>query len=131
MKITRFEDILAWQKARVLVREVYAAAKMGAFAKDFELRNQITRAGGSIMHNIAEGFDSGSRTEFKRFLRYAQRSASEVKSELYLALDQSYVTQQQFDSLYESATEVHRIIGGFIKSLLVKPRAASSPSPAP
>ena len=130
MKITKFEDILAWQKARVLVRELYAVSKSGGFAKDFELRNQITRAGGSIMHNIAEGFDSGSRTEFKRFLRYAQRSASEVKSELYLALDQNYITQTQFESLYESTTEVHRLIGGFIKSLLTKPSAKASESPA-
>ena len=130
MKITKFEDILAWQKARVLVRELYAVSKSGGFAKDFELRNQITRAGGSIMHNIAEGFDSGSRTEFKRFLRYAQRSASEVKSELYLALDQHYITQTQFESLYEAATEVHRLIGGFIKSLLTKPSVKASESPA-
>jgi four helix bundle protein len=121
MKITRFEDILAWQKARVLTRLVYAAAGKGGFTRDLPLRSEITAAAGSMMHNIAEGFDSGSRVEFRRFLRYAQRSASEVKSQLCVALDQSYLKQQEFDQLYDLADKGYRLIGGFIKSLLKTP----------
>jgi hypothetical protein len=71
MKITRFEDIEGWQLARELTRRVYAVAMRGAFAKDFGLRDQITRASGSAMHNIAEGFDGGSNAEFTKFLRYS------------------------------------------------------------
>jgi len=126
MKITRFEDIVSWQKARELTRLVYAASGRGGFARDFALRGQITAASGSIMHNIAEGFDSGSRVEFRRFLRYAQRSSSEVKSQLYIALDQSYVRQHEFDSLYSLTSEIHRLIGGFIKSLLKAPKASTA-----
>src|SRR5688500_6775777 len=80
MTIRRFEDIESWQLARELTKRVYAVAMRGAFAKDFGLRDQITRAAGSAMHNIAEGFDGGSNPEFVRFLRYAQRSCSEVQS---------------------------------------------------
>jgi four helix bundle protein len=70
------------------------------------------------MHNIAEGFDCGSDTEFVRFLRYAQRSCTEVQSELYVALDQGYITQPQFESLFEHASKTRSKIGGFIKYLL-------------
>jgi len=126
MKITRFEEILAWQKARELTRLVYGAAGKGGFAPDLPLRGQITAASGSIMHNIAEGFDSGSRAEFRRFLRYAQRSSSEVKSQLYIALDQSYIRQPEFEAFYALADEIHRIIGGFIKSLLKTPKAPAT-----
>ena len=69
------------------------------------------------MHNIAEGFDGGSNAEFVKFLRYSQRSCTEVKSQLYVALDQQYITQQQFDENYELAGKTHAKIGGFIKYL--------------
>jgi four helix bundle protein len=74
------------------------------------------------MHNIAEGFDAGSNPEFTRFLRYAQRSCTEVMSELYVALDQGYVSQSEFDSAYQLATQTHAKIGGFI-SYLVRTRS--------
>jgi four helix bundle protein len=116
--ITKFEDIDAWQDARILTKSVYQCTGRASFAKDFGLRDQIQRAAGSAMHNIAEGFDSGSDLEFVRFLRYAQRSCTEVQSELYVALDQKYVTEQQFQALFEQASRTRSKIGGFIKYLL-------------
>ncbi len=114
MKIERFEDIKAWQVARVLTNLVYDATETGAFAKDFGLKNQIQTAAGSVMHNIAEGFESGSDPEFVRFLKYARRSASEVQSEAYLALDRKYISQQTFQAVYDKATEAKRLINAFI-----------------
>jgi four helix bundle protein len=118
MKIERFEDIEGWQMARELTRGIYAVTKMGSFSKDYGLKDQITRASGSIMHNIAEGFDGGSNAEFIKFLRYAQRSATEVQSQLYVALDQEYIAEESFERLYQQALEVHKKIGGFIAYLL-------------
>ena len=118
MRITRFEDIEAWQLARELARQVYSQTRCGGFSKDFGLRDQIQRAAGSAMHNIAEGFDCGSDVEFIRFLRYAQRSCTEVQSELYVAFDQKYLSEQHFDALFEHTKKVHAKIGGFIKYLL-------------
>jgi four helix bundle protein len=86
MKIEKFEDIRAWQQARELANLVYDLTEKGGFAKDYRLRDQIQGAAGSIMHNIAEGFDDGSDAEFIHFLKYSRRSASEVQSEIYLAL---------------------------------------------
>lgn len=118
MKIERFEDIESWRIARELTSEIYSATKDGAFAKDFGLKDQITRASGSVMHNIAEGFDGGSNPEFIRFLRYAQRSATEVQSQLYVALDQNYIAEEKFEQLYEQAAHARSKIGGFIAYLL-------------
>lgn len=117
MSIRRFEDIEGWQIARELAREIYAVTKSGKFAQDFGLRDQIRRAAESSMSNIAEGFDGGSNPEFIRFLGYSQRSASEVQSQLYIALDQNYISQEQFQALYQLAFQVHRKVGGFIKYL--------------
>jgi len=119
MKIERFEDIQGWQKARELTRMVYEVTKQGAWgtSRDFWLRDQIRDAAGSVMANIAEGFDAGSDAEFIRFLRYARRSASEVQSHLYIALDQGYVNQPQFSEIYQTAEEAKRLIGGFIRYL--------------
>lgn len=118
MKITRFEDIEAWQISRELARLVYAVSKTSRFSRDYGLKDQITRAAGSAMHNIAEGFDAGSNAEFVKFLRYAQRSCTEVQSQLYVALDQDYVRKAQFEDLYSLTKVAHRKIGGFIKYLL-------------
>ena len=123
MPIHRFEDIEGWQAARELTRRVYAVAQSGEFSKDFGLRDQITRAAGSTMHNIAEGFDGGSNAEFIKFLRYSQRSCSEVQSQLYVAKDQGYLSQGEFDAIYAQAERTHVKVGGFIRYLL------SAPSP--
>lgn len=113
-KIERFEDLKSWQKARELTNAIYEISGSGDFAKYFELRNQIRRAAGSAMHNIAEGFDAGTDAEFVRFLKMARRSASEVQSQLYLALDRSYIAQNQLQDTYKLATEVKRLINGLI-----------------
>jgi four helix bundle protein len=118
MTIRRFEDIEGWQLARELTKGVYAVAMRGAFAKDFGLRDQITRASGSAMHNIAEGFDGGSNAEFIKFLRDSQRSCTEVQSQLYVALDQAYISQDEFNALYNQAAKTHAKVGGFIRYLL-------------
>lgn len=127
MTITRFEDLECWQLARELVKKVYQISGQGRFAKDFELRGQIRDASGSSMHNSAEGFDAGSNAEFARFLRIAQRSSSEAKSQLYAALDQTYITETEFGELYELASRVHKTIGGLIRYLASSPKGSSRP----
>jgi four helix bundle protein len=112
--ITCFEDLQSWQKARQLANAGYDLTEQPRFAKDFRLRNQIQGAAGSVMHNIAEGFDAGSNPEFIRFLKMARRSASETQSELYLALDRSYITSDQLNMAYNSATEAKRLVNGMI-----------------
>ena len=121
-KIERFEDLQSWQKARQLTNQVYAVSQNGNFSRDYELQKQIRRAAGSAMHNIAEGFDSGSDAEFIRFLKIARRSSSEVQSQLYLALDQNYITNEQLRTIYQQATEVKRLINGLIAYLRKQPR---------
>ena len=117
MKIGHFEDIEAWKLARELTRTVYRLTKTLEFAKDFGLKRQIQKAAGSSMHNIAEGFDSESNTEFMRFLRYAKRSCTEVQSELYVALDENYISSNEFQDVYEQARQTRAAIRGFINYL--------------
>lgn len=117
VKIKRFEDLQSWQKARQLANIVYDLTDHDKFAKDFQLRDQIRDAAGSVMHNIAEGFDAGTDAEFIRFLKIARRSASEVQSELYLALDRKYISQNELVTAYDQATEVKRLINGLIAYL--------------
>lgn len=114
MKIERFEDVQSWQAGRELARLVYAASRDVAFARDFGLRDQIQRAAGSVMHNVAEGFESGSDAEFVRYLKIARRSASEVQSQCYLALDLAYIDKECFDQIYAKATDVKRLINALI-----------------
>jgi four helix bundle protein len=118
MRIDRFEDIEAWQLARELTRKVYNLTKKAGFDKDFGLRGQIQNAAGSSMHNIAEGFDSETNPEFIRFLRYAKRSCTEVQSELYVALDQKYINNEEFQNVYDLAGRTRAAIRGFIKYLM-------------
>lgn len=115
--IQKFEDIDAWQKARVLTREVYAVTADGTFSKDFGLRDQIRRAAVSVMSNIAEGFDRGGVRELIQFLFIAKGSAAEVQAQLYVALDAGYIKQEQFKGLYDLAGDTGRLIGGFIRYL--------------
>jgi four helix bundle protein len=125
-KIERFEELQSWQKARVLADYIHRLTLEDGFAKDYTLRNQILGAAGSIMHNIAEGFDSGSNAEFTRFLKIARRSASEVQSELYLAIDRNHITQDQMSKAYDLATECKRLINGMI-GYLQKSGKSSTP----
>ncbi len=110
--VEKFEDLIAWQKARVLTKQVYLATRQGAFAKDFGLSSQIQRAAVSIMSNIAEGFERGKRGEFHQFLSIAKASCAEVRAQIYIAFDVGYINQTQFDDLLVKAEEVGRIIGG-------------------
>ena len=116
-KIERFEDLKSWQKARQLANLIYDLSNEGQFGRDFELRNQIRSAAGSAMHNIAEGFDAGTDAEFARFLKMSRRSASEVQSQLYLALDRQYITKSELNTAYDLASEIKKLINGLIAYL--------------
>lgn len=121
MKIGRFEDIKAWQEARVLAKMVYNAVKSNRkFGSDYKFGEQIQSAAVSIMSNIAEGFSRRSTKEFTQFLFIAKGSTAEVQSQLYVALDQGYIPQEKFNEIYSKSDEVARLISGFIKYLLSK-----------
>jgi len=115
--ITRFEDIGAWQKARMLADQVYDVSDVGRFARDFALRDQMRRAVISASSNIAEGFERGGDKEFIQFLYYSKGSVGELRSQLYLALDRNYVTAAQFERLSGNALEVSRMTSGLIDYL--------------
>jgi four helix bundle protein len=106
----RFEDIQAWQKARVLVKEIYVMRGRGGFGKDFDLRSQTRRAAISIMANIAEGQGRRTDKDFANFLNISLGSIAESKSHMYLALDLDYVTQTKFNEIYEKLDEVGRMV---------------------
>jgi len=134
MKIERFEDIEAWKQGKELAKDIYAATGKGEFAKDYGLKDQTRRTAVSVMANIVHpvkymrwtisrgrGFDANSDDEFVRFLRYALRSATEVQSHLYVAADQGYISKDEFTQLYDQATEVKKLISGFIRCLKARP----------
>ena len=114
MKIERIE---AWQLARELTRKVYRLKKKPGFARDYGLKRQIQDAAGSSMHDIAEGFDSETNAEFIRFLRYFKRSCTEVQSELYIAVDEEYISPGEFKDVYEQARRTRAAVRGFINYL--------------
>lgn len=115
--IKNFEDLKAWQKARELAGLVYELTRKEKFSRDFGLRDQTQRAASSVMHNIAEGFESGSDPEFVRFLKMARRSAGEVQSQLYLALDVGYIIESERQKAYTLAVEVKQLINGMMTYL--------------
>jgi four helix bundle protein len=124
--ITKFEDLIAWQEARVLVRMVYKITADGTLAKDFGMRDQIQRAAVSVMTNIAEGFDCESTAEFARFLGIARRSAVEVQSLLYAALDVEHIKNETFKTYYEQAKKCKALIGGLKQGILKNPHRPST-----
>lgn len=117
VKITRFEDIEGWKAARTLVQQLHRLSKTPTFQNERDLARQLKRAGVSAMANIAEGFDATSQLEFRRFLRIARRSLSEVQSHLYVALDFQLLQTPQFQELYDFAVSAKRLIGGFLRYL--------------
>lgn len=117
MAVTRFEELVAWQRARCLTREIYFATKRGAFARDFGLAGQIQRAAVSVMSNIAEGFERSTRAEFHQFLSTAKASCGELRSQLFVALDVGYLIKAEFEKLLATAEEVARIVGGLRASV--------------
>ncbi|MCI0536645.1 MAG: four helix bundle protein [Verrucomicrobiales bacterium] len=115
--IRRFEDIEAWQQGRKLKQRVYALSRRGEFEKDFALKDQIRRAAISITANIAEGFERGGNREFLQFLSTSKGSCGEVQDHLYTALDESYLTTEEFSELYAKAASVSQLLGGFMNYL--------------
>ena len=113
----KFEEIEAWRKARELTKRIYKISRTTSFARDFGLKDQIRRASVSIMSNIAEGYDRSGTGEFIQFLATAKGSAAEVKCQLYVALDQSYIDQATFVELTSLATETGNMIGGLMNYL--------------
>jgi four helix bundle protein len=124
-KVEKFEDLIAWQKARGLTRAIYEVTRNGEFAKDYGLSSQIQRAAVSVMSNIAEGFERGGRGEFHQFLSTAKASCAEARSQLYVALDVGYLDEASFDVLIQKAEEVARIVGG-LRSSVHKQKADGS-----
>jgi len=114
MKIDKFEDIIAWQKARKLSLVVY---RIFGKQRDFKFRDQIQSAAVSIMNNVAEGFERRGDKEFSRFLFIAKGSCGEIRSMIYLAQDLKYLSTQDFKSVYDLTVEISRMLSGFIKAL--------------
>jgi four helix bundle protein len=121
-KIEKFEDLIAWQKARILTKAIYTITRAADFSRDFGLAGQIQRATVSAMSNIAEGFERAGLKEFHKFLSMAKSSCAEVRSHLYVALDLDYLTQPTFQKIKAQAEEVARIIGGLRASVQTKIR---------
>ena len=115
--VKNFEDLLVWQKSRVLVKEIYLLTRQEKFSKDFGLRDQIQRAAVSVPSNISEGFDRQSRKEFKQFLYIARGSASEVRTQLYLAFDLGYIAESDLKKLKELTVEISKMLGGLITQI--------------
>ncbi|MGE5682901.1 MAG: four helix bundle protein [Bacillota bacterium] len=125
MKLTSFEDLECWKLSREIVKKVYNLTSREGFRKDFGLRDQIQRAGVSIMANISEGFDSGTDKSFLIFLSYSYRSASEVQSLLYVALDLEYINKSSFEELYQNIKNVKGLLSGLKRYLTNSPKKIS------
>ncbi|MXN92689.1 four helix bundle protein [Flavobacterium sp. Sd200] len=118
-KLNSFEEIIAWQKARELNTEIYRVTNNNEiFAKDYGLRDQMRRSSVSISSNIAEGFERETAKEFIRFLYIAKASAGEFRSQLYLASDLGYISNEEFDNLSLKVSDISKLLSGFIKYLL-------------
>jgi len=116
-RLEKFEDLIAWQKARELTKKIYKLTKKREFSKDFGLCNQIQRASVSIMSNLSEGFERGGRAEFHQFVVIAKGSCAEVRSQLYVALDIGYISREEFEQVNGLALEVSRLLGGLRASI--------------
>jgi four helix bundle protein len=108
--IKTFEDIEAWRRARVLSMEIYEMTLTGSFSKDFSLRDQINKSSGSVMDNIAEGFERGGTKEFVQFLFIAKGSAGEVRSQLHRALDRKHLNENRYDRLIEEIGTISKML---------------------
>jgi len=114
MHIEKFEDIIAWQKARSLTRDIYAIFKS---CRDFGFRDQIQRASLSIMNNIAEGFERRGDKELSHFLYIAKGSCGEVRSMLYVSYELGFTSKEQTRKFYDQSVEISKLLSGFIKTL--------------
>ena len=119
----RFEDLEVWQKAKELTNLIYRLSSAGTFSRDFGLRDQMRRASVSIMSNIAEGFESQTQALFIQYLGHAKGSAGELRAQLYIALEQSYMTKDEFDSAFTLAEVCSKQLARFIQYLESQPIA--------
>ncbi len=117
MSVKYFEDLAVWKSARDLTSRIYKITGMGEFLKDFGLRDQIRRASVSIMSNIAEGFERGGNQEFTQFLSIAKGSCGEVRSQLYVAIDQGYITKKDFEQLIDDLRKLSIMLNNFMEYL--------------
>jgi four helix bundle protein len=115
--IQKFGDLEVWQKARAFVKQIFELSNSGLFAKDFELKKQINRSSGSIMDNIAEGFERGGKAEIINFLTIAKGSCAESRAQLYRGFDRTFFSEDTLKSFLQQAEEIGRIIGGLINYL--------------
>jgi four helix bundle protein len=127
-KVARFEDLIAWQKARILAQTIYKMTRERSFRGDIGLSGQIQRAAVSVMANIAEGFERNRSGEFHQFLSVAKGSCAEVRSHLYAAHDAGYFAKDRLTEVLTQAEEVGRIIGGLRAAVSVQKRQLSTKS---
>ena len=113
-KIERFEDLEIWQKARIICNDIFKIGEGSQLKVDYKLYNQINGSTGSIMDNIAEGFERNGNKEFNQFLSIAKASCGETRSQLYRVLDRNYITQEEFELQREKLTMLSKQIGGFM-----------------
>lgn len=116
-KINRFEDLEIWQKARCLCNEIYILMTETGLSKDYALKDQLNGSSGSVMDNIAEGFERGGKKEFIQFLYISKASAGEARSQLYRVFDRKYITEEKFNDLSSSILEISKQISKFIDYL--------------
>ena len=122
--VERFEDLDVWQNARELTNHIYQHTRQEPFSKDFGLRDQIQRAAVSVMSNIAEGFESRTQSVFIDYLGHARGSAGEVRAQLYVALDQGYISKSEFETAYKLAETISRQLFRLIEYLKSRPNAS-------
>ena len=116
--IKRFEDIIAWQETRDFCKWVWTVIETTALKDNYKLRDQLDSSSGSIMDNIAEGFERSGRKEFIQMLGFAKGSAGECRSQLYRLLDRSFIQQDAFEFRYKQLNEISSMINGFIQYLM-------------
>ncbi len=126
--VNRFEDLAAWQKARLFSRAVYASSSRGTFQRDSSLAGQLNSSTASVASKIAEGYDRGNLTEFSRFLVIAKGLCAESRSHLYLALDRGHLDEGEFAALLEQGEEVARVIAGLLSNIRRQVAGAAIPS---
>ena len=115
--IKRFEDIEAWKLSRIMCEKLGLIIESGAFKSGYKMVNQIDASSGSIMDNISEGFERGTRAEFIQFLGYSKGSCGEFRSQIYRALDRKYLTKEQFDEFYVMAVKISAMLQKLIEYL--------------
>jgi four helix bundle protein len=113
-KFESFEDMLVWQKSKILVLDIYKAFNNN---KDYSFRDQICRAAVSVMNNIAEGYERKGNKEFVKFLYIAKGSCAEVRSMLYLGIDLGYIQKMEFEKTYNQSLEISKMLSSLIKKI--------------